>query len=75
MQNWWGFVDGTLVNICRPGKFQRLLFNRHRRVHAVKFQSVVTPNGLIGNLFGPIKVRKYDAAMLRQSIKTVQPTW
>ena len=67
LQNCSGFVDGTLVNICRPGEFQRLLFNGYKRVHAVKFQSVVTPNGLIANLFGPIKGRKHDAAMLRES--------
>ena len=67
LQNCWGFVDGTLVNISRPGEFQRLLFNGYKRVHAVKFQSVVTPNGLITNLFGPIKGRKHDAAMLRES--------
>ena len=67
LQNCWGFVDGTLVNICRPREFQRLLFNGHKRVHAVKFQSVVTANGLIANLFGPIEGRKHDAAMLRES--------
>ena len=66
LQNCWGFVDGTLVNTCRPGEIQRLLFNGRKRVHAVKFQSVVTPNGLIANLFGPIEGRKHDAAMLRQ---------
>ena len=53
-----------MVNICRSGEFQRLLFNGHKRVHVVKFQSVVTPNGLISNLFGRIEGRKHDAAML-----------
>ena len=46
LQNCWGFVDETLVNICRTGEFQRLLFNGHKRVQAVKFQSVVIPNEL-----------------------------
>ena len=32
LQNCWGFVDGILVNICRPKEFQRLLFNEHKRV-------------------------------------------
>ena len=27
---------------------------RHKRVHALKFQCVALPNGLIGNLFGPV---------------------
>lgn len=49
----FGFIDGTLVRICRPGKNQRMMYNGHKRVHAIKFQSVALPNGMIGNLYGP----------------------
>ena len=42
--NCWGFVDGTVRPICRPGEFQRIVFDGHHRVHALKFQSVATPN-------------------------------
>ena len=55
-----------MVNICRPGEFQRLLFNGDKRVHAVTFQSLVTPNVLIASCFGPIEGRKYDAALLKE---------
>ena len=34
---------------------QRSLYNGHKRVHAIKFQSVVAPNGLIANLYGQLK--------------------
>ena len=63
----WGFVNGTLVNICIPGKFHRLLFSEDKRIHAVKFQSVVTPNRLIEKLFGPNEGKKDNTAMLRKS--------
>lgn len=33
-------------------------------VHAIKFQSAMTPNELIPNLLGPIEGRINDAAML-----------
>ena len=57
--NCWGcFVDGTVTPVCRPGKHQRILYNGHKRVHSIKFQSVVTPNGLIANLFGPYEGKK-----------------
>ena len=49
-----GFVDGTVRPICRPGGLQRSVYNGHKRVHALKFQSVALPNGMIGHLFGPI---------------------
>ena len=53
LENCWGFVDGTVRPICRPGQHQRSVYNGHKRVHAIKFQSVVAPNGLVANLYGP----------------------
>jgi hypothetical protein len=54
LTNCFGFIDGTVKAICRPGKNQRLVYNGHKRHHALKFQSVVTPNGMIANLYGPV---------------------
>ncbi|POM76727.1 Hypothetical protein PHPALM_6003 [Phytophthora palmivora] len=47
IQRVWEFIDGTIRPICRPSKGQQAMFNGHKRVHAVKFQTVVTPDGLI----------------------------
>ena len=68
LDNCWGFVDGTVRPICRPNKSQCVLYNGHKRVHSLKFQSVVAPNGLIANLFGPVEGKRHDAAMLNQSV-------
>ena len=46
----FGFVDGTVRPICRPNTNQRQVYNGHKRVHAIKFQSVAIPNGIIANL-------------------------
>jgi len=54
LTNCFGFVDGTVRPICRPGVNQRIVFNGHKRVHSLKFQSLALPNGLIGHLYGPI---------------------
>ena len=54
LNNCFGFIDGTVRAISRPGKDQRLVYNGHKRVHALKFQSVSLPNGIIANLFGPV---------------------
>jgi len=51
LNNGWGFIDGTVHPICRPNEHQRIVYNGHKRVHALKFQSIVTPNGLIANLY------------------------
>ena len=31
-----------------------IVYNGHKHVHALKFQSVVLPNGLVGHLYGPV---------------------
>jgi len=54
LDNCFGFVDGTVIPICRPGQNQRLVYNGHKRVHAIKFQSLALPNGIVGNMYGPV---------------------
>lgn len=67
LQNSWGFIDGTVRPISRPGRNQRVMYNGHKKVHSIKFQSIATPNGLIANLYGPVEEKRHDSAMLAQS--------
>ena len=60
LSNCFGFVDGTVRPICRPNVNQRQVYNGHKRVHALKFQSVAIPNGLIANLYGPMGMLMYS---------------
>ena len=41
LENCWGFIDGTVGPLRKPGENQRILHNGHKRVHGIKFQSVV----------------------------------
>jgi hypothetical protein len=63
----WGFIDGTLRKTCRPSYFQKLLYSGHKRAHGIKFQSVVTPDGLFACFFGPINGNRHDSYMLARS--------
>ena len=67
LNNCFGFIDGTVRRIARPQLNQRIVYNGHKRVHALKFQSVVVPNGMIANLAGPFEGRKHDSTMLYES--------
>ena len=67
LPNCWGFVDGTVRRICRPGVNQRVMYNGHKKIHAIKFQSVVAPNGMVANMFGPVEGKRHDATMLVRS--------
>lgn len=67
LSNCFGFVDGTVRPICRPIRYQRICFNGHKRVHSLKFQSILTPDGLIAHLWGPLEGRRHDCALLQKS--------
>ena len=60
LRNCFGFVDGTVRPIARPDKHHRKMYNEHKRVHAIKFQSVALPNGLIAYLYGPVGKDLFD---------------
>jgi nuclease HARBI1 len=62
-----GFIDGTARQICRPIRDQRQVYSGHHRVHCLKYQSVVTPDGLIISLYGPFDGRHHDLYMVGQS--------
>ena len=64
LQNCWGFVDGTVRPISRPDQGQRVVHNGHKRVHAIKFQSVATPDRLVAFLHGPYKGKRHDSGIL-----------
>ena len=74
LENCWGFIAGTVRPLCKPDQNQRILYNGHKRVHGIKFQSVVAPNGLIASLFGPVEGRRHDSGMLVDFCKNYRIT-
>ena len=67
LHNCVGFLDGTVQPICRPTRNQRMVYNGHKRLHAIKFQSLILPNGIIGHMYGPMSGRRHDVALLEGS--------
>uniref|UniRef100_A0A6P7G8T6 Uncharacterized protein LOC114339170 n=1 Tax=Diabrotica virgifera virgifera TaxID=50390 RepID=A0A6P7G8T6_DIAVI len=63
--NCWRFIDGTVRPICRPSVQQEQYYSGHKRVHCVKYQSVLCPDGLIVNLKGAFCGRRHDAGIFR----------
>ena len=74
LDNLWGFIDGNVRPCCRPKVNQRILCNGHKRLHALKYQSVTTPSGMIANLFGPVDGKRHNCAILVMSrlLQTLQ---
>eukprot|EP01007_Sphenomonas_quadrangularis_P004105 NODE_963_length_1070_cov_143.440744_g792_i0.p1 GENE.NODE_963_length_1070_cov_143.440744_g792_i0~~NODE_963_length_1070_cov_143.440744_g792_i0.p1 ORF type:complete len:245 (+),score=29.51 NODE_963_length_1070_cov_143.440744_g792_i0:262-996(+) len=62
-----GFIDGTLRPACRPGIGQRAFYSGHRRRHGLKYQGVITPDGMFISFCGPYPGSRHDMWMLRTS--------
>lgn len=62
LSNCVGFIDGTVIGIARPSGhlYQRVVYNGHKRKHALKYQAVNAPDGLILHVSGPIEGRRHD---------------
>lgn len=63
----WGFIDGTLNATCRPIFDQEQFYSGHKQKHGYKYQSVVTPDGLVPSLIGPFIGRRGDWKMVELS--------
>jgi hypothetical protein len=62
----WGFLDGTFREICRPIRDQELFYSGYYRAHGIKYQGIVTPDGLILSLYGPFPGSVHDIFMYRE---------
>jgi hypothetical protein len=67
LHNCWGFVDGTVRPIARPVRMQRTVYNGHKRVHALKYHAIVTPDGIIAHFYGPVEGRRHDKVIWNES--------
>lgn len=63
----WAFLDCTIRAMCRPFSYQRQAYNGYKKVHALKYQAVKLPNGLLGHIHGPEVGRHNDNHLLATS--------
>ncbi|KAF7292641.1 hypothetical protein MIND_01162000 [Mycena indigotica] len=60
-------IDGTLRKIARPITNQRLVFNGWKRIHCLKYHSLITPDGIVIHIYGPVEGRRHDETVYQQS--------
>ncbi|KAI3998292.1 hypothetical protein K523DRAFT_376698 [Schizophyllum commune Tattone D] len=63
----FAFIDCTIRQIARPTWHQQQAYNGHKKYHALKYQALMLPNGIIGHLYGPWEGRRNDNALLAGS--------
>lgn len=67
VNNCWAFIDGTHVHVMWPSKYQKHLYSGYKKYHSLKYQAVVTPDGMIVHLAGPYPGAHHDSFMLTDS--------
>ncbi|KFH61705.1 hypothetical protein MVEG_12457, partial [Podila verticillata NRRL 6337] len=63
----FAFIDGTIRAVCHPIEGQERIYNGHKHVHAMKYQSVATPDGIIVHLSGPYAGNRHDSRLFEMS--------
>jgi nuclease HARBI1 len=63
----FGFIDCTIWHICHPTWFQCVAYNGHKKFHALEFQALMLPNGIISHLYGPFEGWHNDNHLLTES--------
>jgi hypothetical protein len=63
-------VDGTLRGIARPGgedMDQELFYSGYKKFHALKYQGLATPDGLVSSIYGPVIGKTGDYKLWMES--------
>lgn len=65
LQHCVGFMDGTVIGIARPGCYaeQKAACSGQKRKHALGFQTITAPDGLLLHADSPIEGRRRDRAL------------
>ena len=63
----WRFIEGTLCKTCQPSLFQKIMYSGHNWCHGIRFQLVVTPDGLFASMYGPVDGKRHDSFLLSRS--------
>ncbi|KIJ53223.1 hypothetical protein M422DRAFT_103130, partial [Sphaerobolus stellatus SS14] len=62
-----GLIDGTLQKNARPIHNQRLVYNGWKRIHCLKYHAVISPDGLVIHVYGPVDGRRHDQTVFTES--------
>jgi hypothetical protein len=67
-QKIWGFIDGTFMGFGRPQRMnQRLWYSGFYKGHGLKYQVIITPDGIISSLSPPFPGPRNDWFMTQRT--------
>ena len=60
------FINGTVRPIAWPLFNQEIFYSGWKRIHTIKFQGIMAPDGIIMHVSGPYTAKHHDMWMLHQ---------
>ena len=63
----FGFIDATVRPSCKPELFQNAVYNGKDKTHALKYQVLCTPDGIMRHVSGPYCGSRHDQHMVHKS--------
>lgn len=63
----FSFIDGTVRPTAKPEINQGVMYNGKDRVHALKYQCLCTPDGIMRHVTGPYCGSRHDQHMVHKS--------
>jgi hypothetical protein len=63
----FGFIDATVRPTAKPEVLQSLVYNGKDRVHALKYQMLCTPDGIMRHVSGPYCGSRHDQHLVHKS--------
>jgi hypothetical protein len=63
----FSFIDGTVRPTAKPEINQSVMYNGKDRVHALKYQCLCTPDGIMRHVTGPYCGSRHDQHMVHKS--------
>jgi hypothetical protein len=63
----FGFIDATVRPTCKPELFQNAVYNGKDKTHALKYQVLCTPDGIMRHVSGPYCGSRHDQHMVHKS--------
>jgi hypothetical protein len=67
MRGIFSFIDGTVRPTCKPEIFQAVVYNGKDKTHALKYQVLVTPDGIMRHVYGPVCGSRHDQHLVHVS--------
>lgn len=60
-------IDGTLQKNTCPIRNQHLVFNGWKRIHCLKYHVLLSPDGIVIHVYGPVDGRRHDETVFKES--------